>query len=130
MEKINIDDLTLGQIKEINSILGTTLSNEKSLNNDIIGRKCIVRTYSAGVWYGTILEKTSTECVVGNARRMYYWKNIDKGITLSNVAISGIHSNSKIQPPVEKVWLQQIELIPCTEEAIATFDRQPPYERE
>ena len=132
---MNINDLTIGQVQELAGFLNlknkeeNTHSDCNSLNNDIIGRKCIIRTFSAGVWYGTVLEKTSTECVIGEARRMYYWKNKDKGITLSNISISGIHSDSKIQPPVEKVWLQQIELIPCTEECIETFDKQPNYER-
>ena len=115
------------QIKRLNEKLGGLQTN--SLNNDIIGKICIIRTYSAGVWYGEILEKTHNECRVGNARRMHYWKNKDNGISLSNISINGIHNDSKIQPSVKNVWLQQIELIPCTKEAVATFDNQPPYER-
>jgi len=123
---MNIDELTLGQIKEIGCLLGANnnaaTNSSNSLNNDIIGRKCIIRTYSAGVWFGTVLEKTKDECIIGNARRMYKWVTTDKGITLSEISLTGVASGSKIQAPVVKVWLQQIELIPCTGTAIKSLE--------
>jgi len=129
---MNIDELTLGQIKEIRCLLGANnndavVSNNNSLNNDIIGRKCIIRTYSAGVWFGTVLEKTKNECVIGDARRMYKWVTTDKGITLSEVSLTGVTNESKIQAPVSKVWLQQIELIPCTDIAIKSLESKANY---
>lgn len=128
---MNIDELTYGQIKQIGTLLNgsnqvqTIISD--SLNNDIIGRKCIIRTYSAGVWFGTVLEKTKDECVIGNARRMWKWVTTDKGISLSEVSLTGVASDSKIQKPVDKVWLQQIELIPCTKAAITNIESQTDY---
>lgn len=128
---MNIDDLTLGQIKEIGCLLDSNnaavAKHISSLNNDIIGRKCIIRTYSAGVWFGTVLEKTKDECVIGDARRMWKWVTTDKGITLSEVSLSGVTEDSRIQKPVEKVWLQQIELIPCTKQAIENIESQENY---
>ena len=128
---MNIEDLTLREIKEIGSLLSSNNQpasiNTGSLNNDIIGRKCIIRTYSAGVWFGTVLEKTKDECVIGNARRLWKWVTVDKGISLSEVSLTGLASDSKVQPPVNKVWLQQIELIPCTEIATTSIESQNNY---
>ena len=59
MTKINIDELTLGQIKEIQKIGSEKVSDSTSSNglNEMIGKKCIVRTYVAGVWFGEIEQK-------------------------------------------------------------------------
>ena len=77
----------------------------------------IVRTYSAGVWFGKILQKSNNEVILGEARRMYYWK-AKQSISLSAVAKYGLSTESRICPEVEKVWLQPIELIDCTSNVI------------
>jgi len=132
-----MNDLTIEQAieqaKELANLLGSNNTVDSSnntvdsLNNDIIGKKCIIRTYSAGVWFGEVLEKTKDECVIGKARRLYYWKTI-KGISLSEVSLYGLDDSSKVQAPVNKVWLQQIELIPCEEVAIKSIEALENYE--
>lgn len=82
----------------------------------MVGQKCIIRTYSAGVWFGKIDQKSGNEVIVSNARRLWYWK-AKKSISLSAVAKYGISSESKISPLVDKVWLQAIELITTTKES-------------
>lgn len=90
-----------------------------------VGTYSIIRTHSAGVWMGKVEDKTSTEVVLSDARRMYEWKCLDDGITLSHVALHGIHKNSKIQKAVAAVCLQWIEILPLTDDAKLTFDAQP-----
>ena len=128
---MNIDDLTYGQIKQLQSIFGNNnvgIEHSTSLlNNEAIGKKCIIRTYSAGVWFGEVIAKTKDEVVLKNARRMYKWVTTDNGITLSEVSLTGVASGSKIQKPVGTVWLQQIEIIPCTNEAILNIESQENY---
>ncbi len=90
--------------------------------NTMIGKKCIVRTYSAGVWFGEIAEKSGCEVIVKNARRLWQWCAAES-ISLSAVAIYGINQDkSKICTPVDSVWLEAIELIPCTAKAIESID--------
>lgn len=92
------------------------------INSRILGKKCIVRTYSAGVWFGEISEKDGNEVIVTNARRMWRWKT-KKSISLSSVAIHGIdYPDSKICEPVPSVWLEAIEMIPCSEASIASIE--------
>jgi len=127
---MNIDDLTYGQIKQLQSLFGgshTVEYNSSLLNDEVIGKKCIIRTYSAGVWFGEVIAKTKDEVVLKNARRMYKWVTTDKGITLSEVSLTGVTSESKIQKAVDRVWLQQIEIIPCTEIAIKNIEGQKDY---
>ena len=90
-----------------------------------IGEYCIIRTYSAGVWFGKVEDKSDTEVILSDARRMYQWKCLDDGITLSHVALHGIHKNSKIQAAVPAVCLQWIEIMPVSTDAKLTFNAQP-----
>ncbi|MCL2829389.1 MAG: hypothetical protein FWD77_01475 [Betaproteobacteria bacterium] len=83
--------------------------------NGMIGKTVIVRTYSAGVWFGELAEKDGAEVIVRNARRMWRWW-AKKGISLSCVALYGIKpEKSRICAPVESVWLEAIEIIPVTD---------------
>ncbi len=90
-----------------------------------IGIYCIIRTYSAGVWFGKVENKSDTEVILSDARRMYEWKCLDDGITLSYVSLYGIHKDSKIQAAIPTICLQWIEIMPVTEDAKLTFDSQP-----
>ena len=113
---MNIDDLTLKQIKELNSLINQTGQKAESINY-AIGKVVIIRTYSAGVWCGTLAEKVGKEVILTDARRMWRWWAA-KSISLSAVAIFGIlREKSKIAPKVDGVWLEAIEIIPVTKVA-------------
>lgn len=119
---MNIEDLTMGQAKQLSAMFGQTAPATKPGLNGMIGKKCIVRTYSAGVWFGEIAEKSGNEVIVKNARRMWQWWAAES-ISLSAVAIHGIkHDKSKICEAVESVWLEAIELIPCTKKSIESIE--------
>lgn len=94
--------------------------NELTLNS-MIGKHVIIRTYSAGNWFGLLDQKAGNEVIIKNARRMRRWK-ASKSITLSGVARYGIdQEKSKIVDAVDAVWLEAIEIIPCTEVAIKSI---------
>lgn len=122
---INIDDLTLGQIRELAGLLGNklcTIESKVDGLNKMIGEKVIIRTYSAGVWFGLLEQKDGKEVILTNARRMYQWW-CKEGISLSAVAVYGINqSKSKIIEPVSRVWLEAIEIISCSSVAIKDLE--------
>ena len=121
---IDINSLTIGQAKELASLFGAAQPQQPSLNS-MIGKKCVVRTYSAGVWFGYVAEKSGNEVIVKNARRMWRWWAAE-GISLSSVALHGVkHNESKIVEAVPAVWLEAIELIPASEKAIASIEGAP-----
>lgn len=77
----------------------------------------IVRSYSAGVFAGTLVSKKGQEVELKNARRIYYW---DGAATLSQLAMEGVSKpqNCKFPCEVSSITLTQaIEIIPCTEAA-------------
>ena len=116
---MNIDVLTLGQFKAARAILG---GDRHETLNSMVGQKCIVRTYSAGVWFGVISEKAGNEVIVVNARRMWKWWAAES-ISLSAVAIHGIKQDqSKICEAVDSAWLEAIEILPCSSKAIKSLE--------
>ena len=119
----NIDDLTIGQLKQIQSI-GLGSSNNDGLDS-MIGKHVIIRTYSAGAWFGQLAQKSGKEVVISSARRMYRWW-AKESISLSACAIHGIKwDKSKIVEPVDSIWLEAIEIIPCTDVATQSFADAP-----
>lgn len=125
---MNLDELTLGQIKQLQGLLGNTAnSNVEGGLNSLVGKKVIVRSYSSGVHYGELAEKSGKEVILKNSRRLWYWKTANNGISLSEVANAGLHKDSKVCAPVENFWTEAIEIIPCTKEAIKNIEAQNEY---
>ena len=95
----------------------------------MIGKVCMVRTYSAGVFLGTIKERNGKEVLLGNARRIWYW---DGAASLSQLASEGTSKpqNCKFPMAVDEVLLTEaIEIIPATEAAIASIASVPVWKK-
>lgn len=113
---MNINELTIGQAKELAAMFGSQKVAE-GLNNFCIGSTVVVRTYSAGVWCGSLAQKSGNEVVLVNARRMWRWW-CKESISLSAVVQYGIdRSKSKIAAAVDSVWLEAIEIMPIDGQA-------------
>lgn len=73
----------------------------------------VVRTHSAGVHVGELLERNGKEVLLGNARRIYEWHG---AFTLHAVASQGVAANSRISVVVPSILLTEaIEIIGTTE---------------
>ena len=118
--------LTIEEAEKIASMFGSqvTATSDNGLCRHI-GQKVIIRTYSAGVWFGKLVEKSGKEVILTDARRMWKWW-AKESISLSSVALYGIkQEESKIVAPVNSVWLEAIEIIECTEVAIKSLEGAP-----
>ena len=81
----------------------------------------IIRTYSAGVFAGEIVERNGKEVTMKNARRIWYW---DGAASLSQLAMEGTSKpgNCKFPCAVSEVTLTEvIEILPCTDSAIKSI---------
>lgn len=79
------------------------------------GSLSIIRTYSAGVHIGEVVERAGKEVKLRNARRLWCWHGAN---TLNEVALHGVDRNlsriSEIVPgPIEIT--EAIEVIPVSE---------------
>lgn len=121
---MDINDLTIGQAKELASLFGGKQTDAKGLNQYAIGEKVIVRTYSAGVWFGVLSEKSANEVILKKARRLWRWWAAES-ISLSAVAVFGIKQDkSQIAPELEQIWLEAIEIIPTTDVAAKSIESE------
>ena len=85
----------------------------------MIGKDVIIRTYSAGVHFGTLAARDGKEVTLTNARRLWYWEG---AFTLSAVAQNGVKKSSKLSVAVPEIILTEaIEIIPCSEAATANL---------
>ena len=112
---MNIDDLKIGEIKQLISIFGNQVQAEKP--HPMIGKYVIVRCRDAGVHAGVLESAKDRECVLNESRRLWYWKPANGAAFLSGVASEGLHENSKVGAPVRICLTEDCEIIECTEAA-------------
>ena len=102
-------------LKEIAELLGVkNTAAESRLNKFGIGQEVIVRTYSAGVWFGRLEQKEGKEVILTEARRMWRWW-CKESISLSGVVRHGINQDkSRIAGAIDSIWLEAIEIMPIS----------------
>ncbi len=89
----------------------------KNINELALNKYVMVRTYSAGVFAGTVNTVINDQVEVINARRIWSWEG---AASLSQLAQSGTSKPNECKFPQEvtQVLLSGvIEIIPITEEA-------------
>lgn len=91
-------------------------------------RYVICRTYSAGVFAGTLESREGKEVVLTNARRLWYW---DGAASLSQLAQTGTTKPKKCKFPtaVDRVTLTEaIEILDVTTEAQKSIEEVPVWQ--
>ena len=89
----------------------------------------IVRTYSAGVFAGTLKHREGKEVTLTNARCIWYW---DGAASLTQLAQEGPQKpeNCKFTMPVSEVLLlEAIEILAVSDNAKTVIDRVAPWKR-
>src|SRR3990172_5503597 len=89
------------------------------------GTYVIVRTYSAGVFAGTLNSQEGQTVVLKDARRLWYWSG---AASLSQLAMEGVKNPDRCKFPceVDRVELfQVIEILDVTEQAKASIAAVP-----
>jgi hypothetical protein len=95
------------------------------IEREFLGKYCMIRTYSAGVFAGTLVAMEGKHAVVENARRIWSWEG---AASLSQLAVEGTSNpeGCRFPTPVEKVLLTQVvEIIPMTERARKSVEEVP-----
>jgi len=90
-----------------------------------LGDYVIVRTYSAGVFAGTLKSRKGKETVLRAARRLWYW---DGAASLSQLAQSGTSKPERCKFPElvsELVLTEAIEILAVTDVGRASIEGVP-----
>lgn len=128
---MNIDNLTIGEAKQLAAMFGTSPAAPASapVGSELIGQKVIVRAYRAGVLFGTLAAIDGQNVKLTSARRLWYWQVAGKkGIALEDVAKHGVSKESKITATVETaVIVDAGEIMSVTDEAAKTIENADAY---
>jgi hypothetical protein len=123
----------LNTLKNLISLLEDSKENfkqeENSIDNLFLGEYVLVRTYSAGVFAGTLKRKVGNEVELHNARRIWYWKG---AASLSQLAEEGTSLPSECKFPVEvlKVLLiGVIEILKVSDKAEKSIKEVPIWKK-
>ena len=116
MSKLN--DLTIGEAKELATLFGSTGPEPSKSKHPMLGKRCLIRTYSAGVHIGDVVYVDGMEVKLENALRLWKWEG--GGLSLSSVATQGI-KGGRLNETGEIYLTNVIEFIPTTKEAERTY---------
>lgn len=89
------------------------------------GTYVIVRTYSAGVFAGTLTKRDGKEVELANARRLWFW---DGAASLSELAVSGTKKPKSCKFPVAVpavALTEAIEILAVTADAQESIEGVP-----
>jgi len=115
---MDIENLTIKQVRELQALLGSPAQPQSNRPHPMQGRRCLIRTYSAGVHIGDIESVDGMEVKLKNALRLWKWEG--GGLSLSAVANNGI-KGGRLDKTGEVYLTNVIEIIPTTEEAEKTY---------
>lgn len=89
------------------------------------GKKYIIRSYGAGVFFGEIAERNGREVTMKNARRLWKWEGATECIQLAMEGVKKPGRCSFTRYVDEIELLNVIEIIPCTDEAAKSIEGVP-----
>lgn len=89
-----------------------------------VGKKCIIRCYDAGVFFGEVKEVSSDanglNVRLANTRKIWYWHG---AAAVEQLSQDGCDDNSRLTIAVpELVVANAVQIIPCSDKAIANIE--------
>ena len=120
---MNIEELTLKQIREIAQLVNSTVQPQTNKPHPFVGKYVIARCYAAGVHAGTVQSVDGENVILTDSIRIWSWKAKD-GVALSGVAQNGIQKDKcKLDSKNPLIYLSGVcELIPCSDKAKESID--------
>lgn len=113
---MTIDNITIGEAKQLVNIFTPTQDS----NHPMLNKRCLIRTYSAGVHIGDVVFINGMEVQLKNALRLWKWEG--GGLSLSAVANEGI-KGGRLNRTGEVYLTNVIEFIPTTEIAEKSYEK-------
>ena len=100
-----IKSILLGEKNTVGDSPDVTVNDNSS--SPMIGHLVLIRTYSAGVHFGTLVSKNDQNAVLKNSHRVHYWAS---ACSLSQLAMEGDKdiSKARISMAVDIIELDQV----------------------
>lgn len=112
---MNLDDLTVKQIREIALLANSFGGVSSPVPDPDIGKYVVVRTFSAGVHCGVLVSRNVQEARLSDARRIWRWFGAKTLNGVSQIGVDISHASTNLDVPVPSITLlQAIEVIPTS----------------
>lgn len=102
------------------------MNEQKTKENEkMIGKKVVIRSNDSGVHFGTLLERSGTEVVLKDSRRIWYW---DGAASISELSQLGTSKPKccKFPAAVPMIRIMGVcEIIPCGDVAVKSIEEVP-----
>ena len=113
---MDINDLTIGQARELVAMFGAVVAPQPATPHLFIGKYCICRCSAAGVHAGEVVSVDGDTVILRNSRRLWQWQ-ARAGVALSGVAQNGL-AGGKVDARNPEIWVSGVcEIIPCSAKA-------------
>lgn len=121
---MNINELTIGQAKELAAMFGNQTQTTSSIAQHAVGKKVIVRSRNEGVNFGEVVMADETGIVLKNVRRLFWMeKAADGGCWYEAISKEGLGKGSKVSTKVpEKIIIENYSVTVCNAIAIASIE--------
>lgn len=124
-ESINLDNLTLGQVKQLQSVLGVAAPQPVKVAAIVTAeRPVMVTTEFRGIFFGYATDTSGDVIRLKRARNCIYWTAEEKGFL--GLAGAGPGKSCKIGPPVSELELRKITSVTeVSPEAVKAWEAAP-----
>lgn len=124
---MNINDLTIGQLKDLQSLIGGA-QQQSNLFKNMIGKYVVVRSRNEGINAGFLEEADDTGCILKECKRLWYHKpKVKTESWYEGVCNHGLSNDSKVSGAVErKVIVEDYSIVECTEKAEKSIQEARP----
>lgn len=94
------------------------------LAKEFIGKKVLVRSYDAGVYFGTLEKVEGDAVLIKTVRNIWQWNG---ATCLSQIANDGIKGGRVSQEVGSMILNRVCQIIPLGEKAITNLEEQPAW---
>lgn len=101
------------------------MKEKKKIAEFYVGKKVIVRSIAAGVYFGTLEDIEESTVRLSNARNIWHWTGAS---CLSQIANDGIAGDKVSHVVASMVIMEVCQVLLLTEVAIANLESQPIWE--
>ena len=89
---------------------------------DLLNKKVLVRSYDAGVYFGTLTKVKGETVRMENVRNIWHWTVASCLLQIANNGITG----DKVSPVVGSMVINRVcQIFPLTDKAIENLEAQP-----
>ena len=96
------------------------------IGEEFFGKKVLVRSPKAGVYFGSLVKVETDTCKLTNARNIWHWTGANCLADIANKGVTG----DRISCNITEIVIKDVcQIMPLSEKAIENLEKQPVWTR-